>query len=66
MSAFTFAIAVGEAGVTEARADRQHAPAVNVLHEGDFGQSLHHAVVVHEDGRVLLADLRDGFDKIRR
>ena len=61
-SAFAFIVAVAEAGVAQARADRQHAPAFNILHEGNLGQPLHHAVVVHYDGRIVLPDLRDGLD----
>lgn len=57
-----FAVAVGESGISEARADRQHAPAFHVLHEGDLGEALHDAVVMHDDGRVVLADSWDGFD----
>ena len=51
-----------EASVAEARADRQYAPAFHVLHERDFGQSLHHAVVVHDDSRVVFPDLGNSFD----
>jgi hypothetical protein len=57
-----FAVAVSESGVAEARADRQHTPAFHVLHERDLGEALHDSVVVHDDGRVVVADPRDGFD----
>ena len=65
-SAFTLAVTIGEAGVAETRADRQDAPTFHVLHKGDFGQPLHDAVVVHDNGRVMPADLGDGFDKTCR
>src|SRR6476620_1550486 len=56
-----FLAAIGEAGVAEAGPDREHAPALDVLHEGDFGKSLHHAVIMHQHRRVVLADLRNPF-----
>src|SRR5262249_2872034 len=56
-------IAIGEAGVAEAGPDREHAPVLDVLHEGDFAQSLHDRVIVHEHGGVVLADRRDLLDQ---
>ena len=29
------------------------------LHERHFAQALHHGIVVHDDGGLVLADLRD-------
>ena len=65
-SAFALAVTVGEAGVAQSGADRQYAPTLHVLHEGDLGESLHDAVVVHNDDRVVLADLGDRFDETCR
>src|SRR5438552_16182678 len=65
-SAFVLAIAVGEAGVAQTRADGQHAPTLHVLHERDLGESLHDAIIVHDDDRVVVADLGDRFDETCR
>ncbi len=37
----------------------EHAPALDVLHEGHLGEPLHHAVIVHQHRGVVIADLRD-------
>ena len=34
------------------------------LHERRFAQTLHHGVVVHHDGRLVIADPRYRFNKI--
>src|SRR5579872_863747 len=52
---------IGEAGVAKSSPDRQHAPAFDVLHERDLGQSLHYAVVMHHESRVVSADPRNSF-----
>src|SRR5690348_3402310 len=57
---------VGKAGVPEARSDREDASAFNVLHERHLRKSLHHAVVMHDDGRVVFPDAGNGFDQARR
>ena len=36
------------------------------MHEWYFGQPLHHAVIVHYDGRIVLSDLRDGLNEAGR
>src|SRR3954451_22838287 len=61
-SALALAVAIAEAGVSEAGADREHAPTFHVLHEGNLGKALHHSVTVHDDGCVVLSDLRYRFD----
>src|SRR5581483_2023999 len=43
------ASAVREARIAEPGTDGEHAPALDVLHEGHFGEALHHAVIMHED-----------------
>src|SRR5205807_7758749 len=58
--------AVGEAGVAEAGADRQHAPVLHVLHARGLAQALQHGVVVHHDRRLVAVDLRDRFDQALR
>ena len=41
--------------IAETGADGQHAPAVDILHERRFAQTLHHGVVVHDDEGRLAA-----------
>jgi hypothetical protein len=64
-SAFTPAVAVGKAGVAQSGADSQYAPALHVLHERDLRESLHDAIIVHDDHRIVVADLGDCFDETR-
>ena len=68
MSSYTVLLfrTVGESSISQTGADRQHAPAFHVLHDGHLGQPLHHAVIVHDDGRVVPSDLRNGFDQTCR
>src|SRR5262247_3755876 len=51
--------AVGEAGIAEPGADRQHAPVPYLLHEGQGAQALHHGVIVHQHHRIVVGDGRD-------
>src|SRR5262245_10792175 len=59
-------LAVGEAGIAEAGADRDHAPVLGVLHERPLAQSLHDRVVVHEDRGLVLADGGDRLAQLGR
>src|SRR5882757_9833089 len=59
-------LAIGEARVAQPRADRQHAPAIHILHERNFGETLHYAVIMHQDRGVVFADLWNAFDQARR
>src|SRR5947209_13106443 len=56
-------LAVGETRIAQSRADGQHAPTPDVLHERHFGQTLHDAVIVHQHRGVVTADLWDRFNQ---
>src|SRR3954471_17162627 len=58
--------AVGEAGVAEAGADGEHAPARDVLHRRHLGEALHDGVVVHDHHGLVSADLRHGPAQLHR
>src|SRR6202035_404532 len=58
--------AVGKARVAEAGADGQHAPALDVLHERHLGQALRHAVIVHQNRGVVIANRWDRLDQACR
>ena len=51
-------VAIGETCIAEARADRQHAPMRHVLHVGDFAETLHHRVIVHDHIGPMTVDPR--------
>ncbi len=55
-----FLAACGEPHVAEPGPDRQRPPVRIGSHVGQFAQALHHRIVVHDDRRFVLADLRDG------
>ena len=57
---------VGEQRVAETGADGEHGPFLNVLHERNFAETLHHRVIVHDDGRVEVTDPRYRFVQGRR
>jgi hypothetical protein len=51
--------AIAETRVTKPGSDRQNAPALYVLHIGDLAQPLDHRIVVQNNRRFMIADLRD-------
>ena len=55
----SFVAAIEETGVAEAGADREYAPAFDVLHERHLAQPLNDGVVVHDDVGVFLVDFRN-------
>lgn len=56
-------IAHGETRVAETGADGEDSPALVVLHKRNFAQALHHAVIVHQNRRVVIADSGDRLDQ---
>src|SRR5689334_702845 len=63
---FGFAVPIRETRVAKSGADGQDTPALHVLHEGDFRKPLNGAVIMHDNRRVMVADLRDRLDKTCR
>src|ERR1700694_5672497 len=57
---------VGKACIAQSRADGENAPALHVLHERNFGKTLRHAIIVHQDRSVVTTDLRNRLDEARR
>ena len=53
-------LAIGEAGIAEPRADCQHTPVIDILHERQLTQALHHRIVVHDHDGVMIPDARNG------
>src|SRR4026207_1940117 len=54
-------MSVCEQGVPQPGADGEHAPFVDILHEGNFAEALNDRIVVHDDRRVEVADPGYGF-----
>jgi hypothetical protein len=50
---------VGKPRIAEPGPDRQHTPMLDVAHVGHFAEALHHRVIVHQDGHVVIADRGD-------
>src|SRR5215203_4757318 len=59
-------ITVSEARIAEPSADRQHAPALHVLHEGRLAQALHHGVIVHDHHGLVIVYFGDGLAQTLR
>src|SRR5438552_2948729 len=54
-------LSIGEAGVAETGANSKHPPMVDVLHERQLAESLHHGIVVHNDYGIVILDLGNLF-----